>query len=79
MDPGHPNAKDPNETGPHINYWDYSKGKRGKGGKCGAVPIKENIVIPGASLGYDICGDDWGEICNFFNPLSDIQDIVDFF
>ncbi|MCU7850503.1 MAG: hypothetical protein KZQ89_21520, partial [Candidatus Thiodiazotropha sp. (ex Lucinoma kastoroae)] len=24
---GHPNSNDPNEQGPHINYWDYTKGK----------------------------------------------------
>ncbi|MDP2385335.1 MAG: polymorphic toxin-type HINT domain-containing protein [Bacteroidota bacterium] len=37
---GHPNATDPAEMGPHINYWDYTKGKRGSGGKSGAIPIE---------------------------------------
>jgi len=39
---GHPNTNNPNETGPHINWWDFSKGKwnKGKGpGRKGAVPI----------------------------------------
>ena len=80
LDPGHPGKPigDP-EYGPHINYWDYTKGKRGKGGKSGAVPIDNKIVIPGAMLGYDICGEKYGEICNIFNPLSDLQEIIDFF
>ncbi len=24
----------------HINYWDYTSGKRGKGGVSGAIPIE---------------------------------------
>jgi RHS repeat-associated protein len=41
LDPGHPDrpAGDP-ETGPHINWWDWTKGKKGKGGEHGAEPIK---------------------------------------
>jgi hypothetical protein len=40
LDPAHPNAKKGSgEEYPHINYWDYSKGKRGKGGVVGAIPI----------------------------------------
>lgn len=37
---GHPNSTNPNEKGPHFNYWDYTVGKRktGKGVK-NAVPI----------------------------------------
>ena len=27
------------ERNPHINYWDYTSGKRGAGGISGAVPI----------------------------------------
>ena len=41
LDPGHPNRKggDP-EAGPHINFWDYTKGKRKSGkGIDGAIPI----------------------------------------
>ena len=38
LDPGHPGHTGV-EKGPHINYWDYTKGKRGKGGISGAVPI----------------------------------------
>jgi len=39
---GHPKSKNPNEKGPHINWWDFTKGKwnKGKGpGSKGAVPI----------------------------------------
>ena len=39
---GHPNTTNPNETGPHINYWDYTQGKRKSGnGIKDAVPIKK--------------------------------------
>ena len=38
---GHPKSDKLEEQGPHINYWDYTKGKRGRGGISGAVPIKE--------------------------------------
>jgi hypothetical protein len=42
LDPAHPKAKPGSgEEHPHINYWDYTKGKRGKGGKSGAIPIKD--------------------------------------
>lgn len=29
------------EAGPHINWWDYTAGKRGRGGASGAIPIIE--------------------------------------
>ncbi|EMO21336.1 RHS repeat-associated core domain protein [Leptospira santarosai str. HAI134] len=42
LDPGHPNARPGSgEEGHHINYWDYSGGKRGNGAKEGAIPIKD--------------------------------------
>ncbi len=37
---GHPNSTNPNEAGPHINWWDYTTGKRSSGGQSDAVPIK---------------------------------------
>src|SRR5664280_112845 len=41
LDPAHPNAKTGSgEEKPHINYWDYTKGKRGDGGVSGAIPIE---------------------------------------
>jgi len=42
LDPGHPNrpAGDP-EHGPHVNWWDYTEGKRGRGGRDGVFPIEE--------------------------------------
>lgn len=45
LDPGHPDRLpgDP-EAGPHINYWDYTKGKRGKGGISGAEPIGAGLI-----------------------------------
>ena len=39
IDPAHNGAAIENQ--PHVNYWDYTKGKRGKGGICGAVPYKK--------------------------------------
>ena len=39
LDPGHANSPNAAESGPHINYWDYTSGKRGAGGISGAVPI----------------------------------------
>lgn len=41
FDPAHPNAKaGSGEEHPHVNFQDYTGGKRGKGGVDGAVPIK---------------------------------------
>jgi RHS repeat-associated protein len=41
LDPAHPNAPAGSpEAVPHINWWDYTKGKRGSGGRSGAVPIR---------------------------------------
>ena len=37
---GHPKSTNPNENGPHINWWDWTKGKKGKGGRHDAVPIQ---------------------------------------
>lgn len=40
--PAHPNAKPGSgEEYPHINYWDFTKGKRNAGGISGAEPIKK--------------------------------------
>ncbi len=45
LDPGHPKApKGSPEEGPHINWWDYTKGKRGKGGESGAIPIIPKVA-----------------------------------
>jgi hypothetical protein len=29
------------EEFPHVNFWDYTNGKRGSGGISGAIPIKQ--------------------------------------
>jgi len=40
LDPAHPDAPAGSpETGTHINWWDYTKGKKGRGGRSGAVPV----------------------------------------
>jgi hypothetical protein len=40
LDPGHADRpKGHPESGAHINWWDYSEGKRNSGGRAGAVPI----------------------------------------
>jgi RHS repeat-associated protein len=42
LDPGHARAPIGSvESRPHINWWDWTAGKRGTGGRSGAVPIKE--------------------------------------
>ncbi len=41
LDPAHPNRpKGDNESVPHINYWDWTSGKKGTGGNYGAIPLK---------------------------------------
>ena len=40
LDPAHPDRpKGDIETVPHINYWDWTGGKKGNGGKYGAIPL----------------------------------------
>jgi len=40
LDPAHPNAKPGSgEEFPHVNWWDYTNGKRGSGGTRGAESI----------------------------------------
>jgi len=41
LDPGHPDApgRNPDELGPHYNWWDYTKGIKGPRAR-GVVPIK---------------------------------------
>lgn len=42
LDPPHSGAaKGDAESKYHINWWDYSSGKRGKGGRSGAIPIED--------------------------------------
>ncbi|MBF0526410.1 MAG: hypothetical protein HQK56_15100 [Deltaproteobacteria bacterium] len=63
LDPPHPDAKPGSpESGPHINWWDYTAGKRGNGGRSGAEPIIGGILgIIGGLI--DPFGDiSWGEI-----------------
>jgi len=41
LDPPHPSAKPGTpETKPHINWWDWTKGKKGRGGRHGAIEIE---------------------------------------
>jgi len=41
LDSPHPKARPGTpECGYHINWWDYTAGKKGSGGRSGAVPIK---------------------------------------
>jgi hypothetical protein len=40
LDPPHPNARTGSpESGYHLNWWDWSLGTKGKGGRYGAIPI----------------------------------------
>lgn len=67
LDPGHPGKPpgDP-EAGPHINYWDYSKGKAKNGGIKGVEPlgsaiigaIIEDLLDPFSSIAGELGSDD---------------------
>jgi hypothetical protein len=51
LDPAHPDAPPGSpESHPHINWWDYTKGKKGKGGRHGAEPIIGIIGFIGSLL-----------------------------
>ncbi|TDB58549.1 RHS repeat-associated core domain-containing protein [Arundinibacter roseus] len=40
LDPAHPDRpKGHEESVPHINYWDWTNGKKDRGGKYGAIPL----------------------------------------
>lgn len=42
LDPAHPRAPAGSpDSKPHINWWDYTGGKRGAGGRSGTVPIED--------------------------------------
>ncbi|GAA4354185.1 hypothetical protein GCM10023165_45150 [Variovorax defluvii] len=42
LDPPHDGvAEGDAEAGYHLNWWDYSAGKRGQGGRSGAIPIRD--------------------------------------
>ena len=42
LDPPHDRAsKGKAESKHHFNWWDYTKGKRGKGGRKGAIAIED--------------------------------------
>jgi hypothetical protein len=42
LDPAHPDRpKGDKESVPHINFWDWTGGKKDKGGKYGAIPLKK--------------------------------------
>jgi hypothetical protein len=52
--------------------------KNVKGGAGGHAFTNSGFVIPLSSLGNDIFGDNlFGDAINFFNPLSDAQDLID--
>jgi len=51
LDPAHPDtAPGSPESKPHINWWDFTEGKKGKGGRWGAEEIITGIVAFGGSL-----------------------------
>jgi len=41
LDPPNPRGQGREKTNRHVNWWDYTKGKKGKGGRKGYIPIKE--------------------------------------
>lgn len=59
------------EDGPHFHTADHNGGHA----FYDAAPI-----IPGATLGVDLLGDNiFGQAVDFFNPLSDAQSIIDIY
>ena len=59
LDPSHPDAPPGSpESHPHINWWDYTEGKKGKGGRYGVEPIIGGIL---------------GFIGNLLDPFSAIS------
>jgi hypothetical protein len=41
LDPPHPNQPpSSSESKPHVNWWDWTEGKKGSGGRWGAFPIE---------------------------------------
>jgi RHS repeat-associated protein len=62
----------------HPHYQPKNRG-RGSNQQRGHANVANSIVVvPGSSLGTDILGDNLlGEVVNFFNPLGDIQDVID--
>ena len=49
----------------------------GQGGGVTTFPIP-GVKIPGSALGVGLFGDNaFGNVCDFFNPLSDLQDLID--
>ncbi|MBQ0721654.1 MAG: RHS repeat-associated core domain-containing protein [Gammaproteobacteria bacterium] len=61
-------------TSGQIPHYQHKNGGRGH-----VFYGKSRIVIPGAAIGASLFGEDsWAaEIVNFFNPLSDLQDVSD--
>jgi len=56
---------------PHQSGWKSHYQPRGGGGHV-------NYTVPGAALGITLFGDNvFGKAVNFFNPLSDVQDMID--
>jgi RHS repeat-associated protein len=88
-------GKDIHGSKTQLKKWSKSKGrgkpkfeKHGKGQphfhppdrSGGHAFVDSPAIIPGASLGRDIFGDNiLGGVVGFFNPLSDLQDAADLF
>ena len=58
--------------GDGTTHWHDPSRSRGHGFE------NSGVFVPGAGLGKDLFGDNLlGEAADFFNPLSDVKDIID--
>jgi len=76
----HPNSKVVKHDGHELP--DGKKGKKHfqkKSGDGSHTFYSINIIIPGATLGKDLLGENLlGEIADFLNPAADFQSVIDF-
>lgn len=71
LDPAHPNAEPGSpESVDHINWWDYTSGKRGSGGRSGAEPIIGSILGMLGSLldPFDVISGELGRDEDYLPP-----------
>lgn len=79
LDPAHPNAEPGSpESVAHINWWDYTEGKRGKGGRSGAIALGSallgfigNIIDPFDAVAGELADEDeMSKIRNFNSGIN---------
>jgi RHS repeat-associated protein len=72
---GKPRPEKPEKHGEGTYHYHLPDRRGGHG-----FIVRSNAIIPGAFFGRDLFGDGfWGNTVDFFNPLSDLQDLLDLF